>query len=200
MTDYKELERHDMIQRLQKVNGINPYYRRHDRHMNAIATVGLIGIGMMVGMVAITALKAWDKPERIVITSNINPCGTCHSHKVALVKYFDKAGSKTPEHMAEAVLATKSPRLLAAIAKVETGGNTYVRGGGYKKRHDGAFQVNPKHWGKVPYDAVGQALQAEKILTELTEEMPIKKALNQYGGDSKGRYAKTILAELSRVP
>ena len=125
-------------------------------------------------------------------------CAVCHSRKQSFTAYFERNGSKTPEQMAEAVLATKSPRLLAAIAKVESNGNATAKHKVSKAK--GAFQVKERFWGKVSKDPVEQALQAEAILTELTETMPIKKALNVYGGDSKGRYAKTVLAELMEVP
>lgn len=135
---------------------------------------------------------------------NIAPqreCAECHNRQAAMTEYFKKSGSKSPEEMANAVLATKSPRLLAAVA-VAGEKNTPItaRNTGYKKRHHGAFQVNPKYWGAVPYDATGQAKQAERILTELTDEMPIKTALSFYGGDSTDKYQRRVLAELTRVP
>lgn len=105
--------------------------------------------------------------------------------------------------MAHAVLTTKSPRLMSAIAKVESNGNPSLRRTGYKHKHSGAFQVNPKHWGEVSHDAIEQALQAENILEVLVKEHNgnIKKALNAYGGDRTRRtYAKNILAELENVP
>jgi hypothetical protein len=133
-------------------------------------------------------------------------CQKCHSRDIQkqgkLAAYFKANGSKTPEEMANAVLKTKSPRLLAAVAVRETGGNPSIRNGGYKKRHQGAFQVNPKHWSKVPNDAIGQALSAEKIIIDLVEEKgDIVSALNAFGGDkTKKKYAQTILSELSNVP
>ena len=131
-------------------------------------------------------------------------CQKCHSHELQkqskLAAYFKKNGSKTPEEMADAVLKTKSPRLLSAVAVRETGGNPNVRSTGYRKRHHGAFQVNPKHWGKVPHDPIEQALQAEAILTELTHEKGLVAGLNAYGGDTRGKYAKMILTELQDVP
>lgn len=130
-------------------------------------------------------------------------CQKCHSRELQkqdkLSEYFRKNGSRTPEEMANAVLKTKSPRLLAAIAVKETGGNPSTRATGYKKRHHGAFQVNPKHWGAVSSDPVKQAKQSEAILTELVQEKGgIVKGLNAYGGDSQGKYAKMILAELDK--
>ena len=135
-------------------------------------------------------------------------CIECHKSEWTkkhqkLAQYFKRKGSPCPEEMSHAVLTTKSPRLMSAIAKCESGGDYRIRSKGYKLQHDGAFQVNPKHWGKVPYDAVGQALQAETVLEVLVKEHNgnIKKALNAYGGDRTRRtYAKNILAELENVP
>ena len=131
-------------------------------------------------------------------------CQKCHSRELQkqskLAAYFKKNGSKTPEEMADAVLRTKNPRLLAAVARIETNGNPAKRGAGYLKKHDGAFQVNSKHWGKVSHDPIEQALQAEAILTELTHEKGLVAGLNAYGGDTRGKYAKMILAELVSVP
>ena len=159
--------------------------------------ITLVLLGAVAGMIGITAFKACTKePEPVQ-----RPCQACHTRVMVMANYFKKAGSKSsPEEMANAVLKTKSPRLLASIAKIESGGNPRLRNTGYKKRHHGAFQVNPKHWGKVPKDAAGQALQAERILTELTETMPIKKALSRYGGDTTDKYQRKVLAELVKVP
>lgn len=116
--------------------------------------------------------------------------------------YFLKSGSKTPQQMAEAVLHTKSPRLLAAMATIETNGNHAVRNTGYKKRHHGAWQVNPKYWGKVSKNPVEQAKQAEIILEDLAKASnnDINSTLAKYGGDSTNSYAKRTLAELVNVP
>lgn len=133
-------------------------------------------------------------------------CGTCHnteSHRhQKMSAYFRKNGSPEPEVMANAVLRTRNPRLLAAVARVESNGRPALRSTGYRKRHHGAFQVSSKDWGKVSPNAAEQALQAEAILKELVEEKGgIISGLNQYGGDkTHKRYARTILAELEQVP
>ena len=124
-------------------------------------------------------------------------CTQCHNRQQAMTNYFRKSGNPTPEEMAMAVLKTKSPRLLAAVAVAGEKNTHYKeRAGGYKRQHAGAWQVNKKYWGKVPVKPVDQALQAESILTELTQTMPIKKALNYYGGDTSGDYSRRVLAEL----
>lgn len=168
---------------------------------NALATAAVYLIGLTFGLAIATGIAHYRKPAATVTYA---PCGMCHgnktNNKAAMVKYFKDSGSKSPEKMAAAVLATQSPRLLAAIAKVETGGNPHIRKGGYKGRHAGAFQVNSRIHGRVSHDPIKQAKQAEAILTELTETMPIRKALSVYGGDSSSRYQRTVLAELVRVP
>ena len=158
--------------------------------------ITLVLLGAVAGMIGITAFKACTKePEPVQ-----RPCHDCHTRVMVMANYFKKAGSKTPEQLAVAVLSTKNPRLLAAIAVVETNGNN-VKNTGYKKRHQGVYQVNPRHWGVVDSkDIAKQSLQAERILTELTNEMPIKKALSQYGGDSSDKYQRKVLAELVKVP
>ena len=141
---------------------------------------------------------------KIIKDSKFNKnCTECHnSKKHNMTNYFKKKGSPEPGVMADAVLQTRNPRLLAAIAIKESTGNYRIRNTGYKKRHSGAFQVANKYHGKVPFDAAGQALQAEAILKELVQEKgSIVKGLNSYGGDvSRKMYAKNILAELSKVP
>lgn len=119
-----------------------------------------------------------------------------------LTSYFRKKGSPNPQAMAEAVLRTKSPRLMAAIATIETNGNPTKRNTGYRKQHSGAFQVNKKYWGPVSTNPVQQALQAENALEEFIKQTgSIEPALNGYGGDkTKKEYSRTILAELINVP
>jgi len=156
-------------------------------------------VGCVAGMLILATVKSCDKTDY-----RPKNCQECHAnvqHK-KFSEYFRKAGSKQPEEMANAVLKTEKPKLLAAIAVVESGGNPSVRNSGYKQRHHGAFQVNPKYWGKVPKDASGQAKQAENILRELTKDEPLKVALSQYGGDTSKRqkYANLILEELQNVP
>lgn len=197
--DFNANARYQRINELQAKNAISfdPYKAKRTRQiwdvLSLMSCIGMIALGSVMFVKGCVMPEYKNPPKQL-------DCQGCHGLRVKMTEYFHKAGSKTPDHMAEAVLATRSPRLLAAIAKVETGGNTHIRRAGYRKQHDGSFQVNPKHWGKVPYDAIGQAKQAEQILVELTEEYPIKTALSKYGGDSTNKYQKRILAELSRVP
>jgi hypothetical protein len=180
----------------------DPYYSRHDKDLKIMyGGLGLC-IGAIVGMAFITAVKSCDKEP--LPTAFKNSCTIkCHkdSRKKSMTDYFRKAGNKHPEQMAVAVLATSKPKLLAAMATKGEKNTPYtVRKGGYKRRHAGAWQVNPKDWGKVPMTPLGQALQAERILEDLTDKKPIKQALSHYGGDSTDKYANRVLAELVNVP
>ena len=117
-----------------------------------------------------------------------------------LADYFSRKGSPHPERMATAVLETQKPRLLAAIATVESNGKETAYNKSSKAK--GAFQVKSKHWGRVGHDVVEQALQADRILNDLYDEKDrnLRKTLNAYGGDTKGRYAVAVLKELESVP
>ena len=203
------LSRHDRMQRL---NNRSP--RVHDdfeqmsllniRRINhpegdIAATCFMICLALIGIAATMTFIKKCEKEPAVMW------CNSCHSRQVAMTKYFRDSGNKTPEQMAEAVLQTKSPRLMAAIAvKGEKNTPYTVRRGGYRGRHAGAWQVNEKlhkkAYGPVPSDPAGQALQAERVLTDLTQEMPIRQALNHYGGDSTDKYSRRVLAELVRVP
>jgi len=176
---------------------IDVEFSDYERSGNVITSLSLLCIGMVLGMILLALIRSCDKDPQPMEPMG---CLQCHNYKMQLTAYFKRNGSKTPEEMAYAVLQTKSPKLLAAMAVVESDGNHAVRNTGYKKRHHGAFQVNPRHWGKVPANPVNQAKQAERILEDLTDKHPIKTALSIYGGDSTDSYQKKILTELTRVP
>ncbi|MEI6207335.1 MAG: hypothetical protein WCP20_11165 [Desulfuromonadales bacterium] len=196
MNDFNDLGRYDMIQRLSKANAEADREARGG--MGAIAVVALVATGAILGAGILTLSKGCVREPMPAIKAGIE-CGGCHE-KAMFTAYFKRNGSRSPQEMAEAVLRTKNPRLLAAVAVTESNGNHRVRNSGFRKRHSGAYQVNPRYHGKVPHDALNQTLQAERILTELTQNLPIEKALAVYGGDSTDRYSKKILAELMRAP
>jgi hypothetical protein len=183
------------------------YYKKNKRFYKEDDMFSTLDIFVIGSLVLGFILIVWQlnlHPSRYEQIKGQSDCRTCHSPKpnAKMVEYFRKKGSRSPEEMANAVYTTNSPRLLAAIAVRETGANHTVKRTGYKKRHYGAFQVNPKDWGKVSNDPIQQALQAEAILKELTQETgDIKKALNAYGGDKTRKvYAANILKELQEVP
>lgn len=111
--------------------------------------------------------------------------------------FFKAQGSKESDAMAIAVSYTKNPKLMAAIAIVESNGNSKAVGDSGASK--GAFQVQAKHWGAVPNNALDQALQAEKILEELlTDRVRLRQSLACYNGGTRPpassyRYADRII-------
>lgn len=179
----------------------DPAFELQEKGFDIFKTTGyLIGGCIIVCIGALFAKGCEREPMPTVIKSSGAACNSCHNK---LVNYFRVKGSKTPEEMANAVLQTRNPRLLAAVSVIESNGNHKVKNTGFRKQHHGAFQVSSKYWGKVSTNPVQQALQAEKILEELSENRPIKQALNYYGGEANlktGKYADAVLRELSEVP
>jgi hypothetical protein len=161
--------------------------------------VAHIGIGMLLMAAIMLSVKGCMKEPQPALNKEV--CVGCHQ-RLAFTVYFQKAGNKHPDTMALAVLATKSPKMMSALAVAGERNTPYtVRKGGWKKRHAGSWQLNErmhrKSYGSVPYNAVDQALQAEKLLQDLTS-MPIEKALSVWGGDSTDAYQQRVLAELER--
>lgn len=120
------------------------------------------------------------------------------THPDTLQTFFTAHGSPVPSVMASAVLQTKNPNLLAAVAVKESTGTPWAVGDSGKSH--GAFQVQEKHWGEVPSDAVDQALQAEKILEELVRASRgrLRQGLARYNGGRNPppvshRYAMSVL-------
>ena len=187
---------------MQRLNDRN-YPLTWKQDIDYISWMILTGLsGIFLILVSIKACE--PQPEPVAAQQ---PCHACHSQSNEVKKlsgYFKANGSPVPKEMANAVLSTKQPKLLAAVAVVESGGNPSIRRSGYRKAHDGAFQVNPRHWGRVPRDAKGQAQQADRILAELLEtKATTVEALNYYGGESNkegGLYAHIVLNELRNVP
>jgi hypothetical protein len=71
------------------------------------------------------------------------------------------------------------PSLTAAQGMVESSLNPYAVG----KVHElGAFQVRSCYWGRVPLGTHKQALQAQRILTQLGARRGIVEALTRYNG------------------
>lgn len=211
MSDF--LNRYDLMQRLgnrttrqqeedeEQMEYLRQWAARKKNSLSGSYTIIGWCIGLITGMVLITGIKACIKDPQPATYNNCTECHSPTARKHRFIDYFTQAGNKHPIKMANAVLATKKPRLLAAVAVAGEKNTPYtVRKGGYKKQHAGAWQANPKYWGKVPHDPVGQALQAERILEELTESKPIRTALSIYGGDSSSNYANRVLKELQEVP
>lgn len=184
------LDRYDKMQRLNRSVQL-----RDKQGMGGVFVVSVVAAALLGSTITQCVLKPAPTKE----------CIQCHDaakqKHADLTTFFKKYGAKTPEMLATACLETRSPRLMAAIAKKE-GMVVSSKAGGYKKRHHGAWQVNPKDWGPVPEDPILQARQAEAILEELVnEKKDIRVALNYYGGDkTKKKYAYDVLRELREVP
>lgn len=73
------------------------------------------------------------------------------------------------------------PHITIAQGYIESGMNVYAVG---SRKEKGAWQVQEKHWGKVPGDLKGQAEQSERILNELLKSSSgdICVALARYNG------------------
>lgn len=188
MSEY--LNRYDLMQRLG-----NKVPRESKGWSGTVNALCWVSVGFIMGAFLLPPIDPRPKVSQ-------QSCKECHNSKTQLTQYFKDSGNKHPEKMATAVLATNKPKLLAAVAVAGEKNTPYtVRKGGYKKRHAGAWQVNPKYWGPVPKDPIGQALQAERILEDLTgDSKNIRTALSIYGGDSSSRYANRVLKELQEVP
>ena len=208
MTDFNDGARYKMIQKLNE----RPNYCCEDdfsridpiRNSNPLATVALLGIGAIMGMALLTGLRACERePMPAVIKHD---CASCHNKTMAMIRYFKNKNVKSPEEMAEAVLKTRNPRLLAAI---HVGGekktpHTAINTG-WKGKYSGAWQTHER-WGKITKHSTitEQALASElAIETHTAEQKDIIKGLNAYGGESdkkNGKYAFNVLRELQKVP
>ena len=164
-------------------------------------------IGFAMGILIILTIHSCH-PQTVQASSEptvviVNQCHKCHSSKASMVAYFAKIGSPKPLEVTNALLKTKHPAVLSAMAKVESCGNPDLRHTGYRRLHHGAWQVNPKIHGKVSKRVADQALQADMILSGLLIETngDLKKALSRYGGDTSRdqKYAKLVLRELREV-
>ena len=180
------MDRYERMQRL-----TNPIKKQSNKYK----LLSLCAIG--VAFIAVLVVKKPDEVKQVQ-----KKCVQCHNKQNQLAQHLKSKGSKTPQELADALLKTKNPRLLTAIAVVETQGNSVK--GGWKKQYHGVYQVHPRIHGAVKKDLLAQSLQADRIITEFTElnKGDIRKALNQYGGETSGGngYSKKVLAELVEVP
>lgn len=159
--------------------------------------MAMAGILMLGGF---TLAYHADRPVVIVPDDPTYPAPlTAEQQRYAA--FFAKHGSPAPEDMAVAVTQAKPKNrpVLAAVAVQESNGTPWAVGDNGESH--GSMQVQPKHWGKVPADPVGQILQAERILDELVASAPrrsLRCGLARYnGGTTPGqrayRYASRVL-------
>ena len=173
------------------------------RKSNAIATMFLIILGLIIICFLVYSYTRCIIEEDSYTNKKYNPdISQYETYKI----FFKHHGSPVPSVMAMAVqeVKPKNRPKIAAIAAVESNGRPWAVGD--KGASKGAWQVQGKHWGKVPMSAVEQALQAERILEELVASEPrgsLRCALAKYNGGTKPpaisyRYAARVI-ELKKV-
>lgn len=157
--------------------------------MNEYLKISMAGILMLGGF---TAAHHMQESEAVALVAH----PSAQEKKLAAV--FEYYGSSDPMGMARAVLATEKPELMAAVAITESNGRPEAVGDSGKSK--GAFQVQERHWGKVSSDAVNQALQAERILSELVQSSRgrLLCGLSKYNAGRAGsrvgqRYASKVI-------
>ena len=125
----------------------------------------------------------------------VTPATPTLTHHDTLQTFFKAHGSPVPSVMASAVLQTRNPNLMAAIAVKESNGTPWAVGDGGKSR--GAFQVQSRFHGKVSGDPAKQALQAEKILEELVRASKgrFRRGLALYNGGHSAPRAGYVYAD-----
>lgn len=179
--------------------------RECKKKVHRIRDAIVLALLLLLSAMAIGTKHKQVKPESskvpVTVSKIVIPQTKRH---IKMSTYFKKRGNKHPDAMATAVLETKRPKLMAAIAvKGELNTPYTVKHGGYKNRYVGAWQVCESEWGRAGNLPIDQALKSERILETLVAESKgdLKKALNLYGGDkTKKVYAKNILNELNNIP
>lgn len=96
-----------------------------------------------------------------------------------LAEFFAKHGSPHPVELAQAVAPLKRPRLAAAQAVVETGGNKDLVG---RASERGVWQIIEREWSAVPQNLRLQAQQYEQIMEQMIREERgrLRQALSRY--------------------
>lgn len=120
-------------------------------------------------------------------------------NEVQMRDYFMSQGSPVPNTMAKAVGKSKRKYLAAAIAAKESNGNPKAIGDHGSSL--GAYQVQPKHWGRVPKSAHGQTAQHDWVMDQLIAEVGPKQAVKNYNGKGPAadRYQKSVTKEAIRL-
>jgi hypothetical protein len=116
-----------------------------------------------------------------------------------LATFYASQGSPEPALMAQATAKTKRPRLMAAVAAVESNGNPHAIG---KIGEVTAWQLREELHGTAGNTVDDHARKAEQILEQLLKESDgnFRRALSAYNGDRTGRYAAKVLRKLKEVP
>lgn len=143
-------------------------------------------------LLAVAILHSCEKPKKISYASHFRP------DEISMIANLHRLRVKQPIEIGIAVCKTKNPKLMAAIAIKESYGDSKAIGDNGDSK--GAFQVQEKHWSRVPSTATEQALQAEKILEELVASSRgrLRSGLERYNTGRVGtkagkRYATDVL-------
>ena len=150
------------------------------------------GLGLIIAMMVVSCVKGIDKTIELEEINNApyrQQRQEILNRNDKLADAFHNAGSADPHLMAKACRATKDPKLMAAVAIVESNGTPHAVG---RSGERGAWQVIPKVWGSVPKSADGQARQAERILDELVAASPRRSLLQGLSAYNTGRYNSKV--------
>jgi hypothetical protein len=116
-------------------------------------------------------------------------------------KIIDKSIYKMvgDKHIANTLACSKYPRILTAIAKVESDFRPQIVGDSGDSV--GLFQIQPKHHGAVPETIEGQTKHAERILDELIRQHGMPKAIERYNGKGQQarRYKQKVIAIIDEM-
>lgn len=178
--------------------------KQEDIIVNSFKWLG--GVTFCVIMVGLLMTECSDQTVRAIKDTEELSKAVLTSEQAEYRDFFKGHGSPASEQMAIAVTKTKRPAFMAAIAVVESNGDPKAVGDNGASK--GAFQVQEKHWGKVPTTAVEQALQAERILEELLSSRRalrrggsrLRVALARYnGGDRPPRISYKYADKVMRL-
>ena len=118
-----------------------------------------------------------------------------------LAEFYAKEGSNEPIILAQATAKTKRPRLMAAVAVVESNGNVHAIG---RAGEVTAWQIREELHGPAGVTVDDHAKSAERILEELIQESngKLKEAVRKYNGSGPDavKYSKRVMAKLQEVP
>lgn len=153
-----------------------------------------LGFAGSIEFDSIQATKKAERNERRVVAVE----GALSVAETKLAAFFARQGSPAPIEMSKAVAKRKRPRLLAAVAAVESNGNPAAVG---KVGEVTAWQIREIIWGDAGTTTEAHSKKAEDILEALIAENHgnLRRALSAYNGDQSGRYAAKVMKKVSEV-
>jgi len=187
-----------------------PWHEREQHQKQQRKGWNRLMLVMAGGMIAAGAMLATCDSKPVANAYYVDKAPVLTAEQDEYRKFFAANGSPAALQMAQAVtdprINPKYRPVLAAVSVAETGADPTVRNAGYKKRHHGAWQVNPAFHGPVSHSPAQQAVQAQAILSDLMVASNVwgsdrwKTALVKYNGGKStagraiaGRYATKVL-------